>query len=127
MARLDIELAGKLVMHELSLARDLLKTVEKNLASADARVLRIDLRIGTAAGIVLSSLRFAFAVVAAGTRVEGAELSIVTAPARSRCANCGILYEFDGVIGRCHVCGTLGGELLSGNEMILRSIEVADV
>jgi hydrogenase nickel incorporation protein HypA/HybF len=63
-------------MHELSVARDLLDAVEKNLASGDTRVLRIDLRIGTAAGIVLHSLRFAFAVLAAGTRAEDAELSI---------------------------------------------------
>ncbi len=114
-------------MHELSIAQDLLEKVEENLGPGGVRVLRIDLKIGSAAGIVLESLRFAFEIAAAGTRAEGAELSIVSEPARSRCAACGILFQFDGMIGSCPRCGRLGGELLSGNELVLQSIEVADV
>jgi hydrogenase nickel incorporation protein HypA/HybF len=114
-------------MHELSLARDLLAAIERKLDHNDERVVRVDMSIGSAAGIVPESLRFAFRVLAEGTRADGAELVIATAPARSRCGNCGILFAFDGMIGRCPACGRLGGELLSGDEMILRAIEVADV
>jgi hydrogenase nickel incorporation protein HypA/HybF len=114
-------------MHELSLAQDLLKTVEQNLGAAGGRVLRVEVAVGSAAGIVSESLRFAFSALAQGTKAEGAELSIVTMRARSRCTNCGILFDFEGMIGACPECGQLGGELLSGNEMILRTIEVADV
>jgi len=114
-------------MHELSLARDLLATVEKTLGSSDARVIRIDLNVGSATGIVSESLRFAFDALARGTRAEGAELSILATSARCRCATCGIIFEFDGMIGNCPACGRLGGQLLSGNEMVVRSMEVADV
>jgi hydrogenase nickel incorporation protein HypA/HybF len=114
-------------MHEISLARDLLDTIERNLGSDDARVVRVDISIGSAAGIVSESLRFAFRALAGGTRADRAELAIATVSARSRCGNCGILFEFEGMIGRCPTCGRLGGELLSGDEMILRTIEVADV
>lgn len=114
-------------MHELSIARVLLERVEENLGSAHARVYRIDLAVGSAAGIVADSLRFAFEAVAQGTRSQGASLSIVTVPARSRCTGCGTIFEFRGMIGHCPGCGQLGGELLSGTEMILRTIEVVDV
>jgi hydrogenase nickel incorporation protein HypA/HybF len=114
-------------MHELSLARDLLGAIERKLDRSNAQVVRVSVCFGSAAGIVPESLRFAFRVVCEGTRVEGAELSITTIAARSRCVDCGIVFEFDGLIGRCPDCGRLGGELLSGNEMILRTIEVAGV
>ncbi len=114
-------------MHELALARDLLANVERRLKPRDARVVRVRVNVGSATGIVSESLRFAFQVIAEGTRMQDAELVITTVPARSRCPGCGALYAFEGMIGRCPDCGRLGGELHSGNEMILRTIEVADV
>jgi hydrogenase nickel incorporation protein HypA/HybF len=114
-------------MHELSLARDLLAAIERNLDRADTRVVRVNVGVGAAAGIVSESLRFAFRVICEGTQVDGAELSVTTIAARSRCADCGIVFAFHGLVGRCPGCGRLGGELLSGDEMILRTIEVADV
>ncbi len=114
-------------MHELSLARDLLTAVERKLKPSEARVVRVSISVGAAAGIVTESLRFAFGIIAEGTQVEGADLLITIVPARSRCVGCGILFDFEGMIGRCSGCGRLGGELLSGNEMMLRTIEVADV
>jgi hydrogenase nickel incorporation protein HypA/HybF len=114
-------------MHELSLARDVMGAIERKLDRSNARVVRVNVSVGSAAGIVPESLRFAFRAVCEGTRADGAELSVTTIAARSRCTDCGIVFEFDGLIGRCPGCGRLGGELLSGNEMILRTIEVADV
>jgi hydrogenase nickel incorporation protein HypA/HybF len=114
-------------MHEVSLARDLLAAIERKLDHNDARVVRVKLSIGSAAGIVPGSLSFAFRVLAEGTRADGAELAIATVSARSRCTACGTVFAFDGMIGRCPACGQLGGELLSGVEMLLRAIEVTDV
>ncbi|HTW88128.1 MAG TPA: hydrogenase maturation nickel metallochaperone HypA [Candidatus Binataceae bacterium] len=114
-------------MHELPLARDLLATIERKLDRSNTRVVRVSISIGSAAGIVSESLRFAFRVIAEGTRVDGAELSVTTIAARSQCSDCGIVFEFYGLIGQCPGCGRLGGELLSGDEMILREIEVTDV
>jgi hydrogenase nickel incorporation protein HypA/HybF len=114
-------------MHELSLARDLLAAIERKLDGGDARVVRVSVGIGAATGIVSDSLRFAFRVICKGTQLDGAELSVTTVAARSRCTSCGMVFEFAGMIGRCPECGRLGGELLSGDEMILRTIEVADV
>lgn len=114
-------------MHELSLARDLLAAIEREFADGGGHIIRVNVGIGAAAGIVPASLRFAFRVVCEGTQADGAELSVTTIAARSRCNDCGIVFEFYDLVGRCSRCGRLGGEFLSGNEMILRTIEVADV
>ena len=114
-------------MHELSLARDLIAVIERKLDRNNARVVRVSVSVGSAAGIVSESLRFAFRVISKGTRADGAELSVTSIAARSRCADCGIVFEFNGLIGQCPSCGRHGGELLSGDEMILRAIEVDDV
>lgn len=113
-------------MHELSLARNLAAAVERSLEPGDSRVVRIALSLGAAAGITAESLRFAFRAVTEGTRMEGAELSIATEPARSRCTACGIAFTFEDVIGRCPQCGGVGGELLAGGGLLLREIELAD-
>jgi hydrogenase nickel incorporation protein HypA/HybF len=86
-------------MHELSLARDLLATIERKLNHNDARVVRVKISIGLAAGIVPESLSFAFRVLAEGTRADGAELVIATVSARGRCTRCGTLFAFEGMIG----------------------------
>ena len=104
-----------------------MQAVERNLDSDHCRVLRINLKVGSAAGIVIDSLRLAFRLVSSGTRADGAALSIETVPAACRCSNCGVVFKFSGMIGHCTACGSLGGELLSGDEMIVRSMEVADV
>ena len=84
-------------MHEFSLARDLLSAMERNLDRSNSRVVRVAVIVGSAAGISSGSLRFAFRVISEGTRMEGAELSITTIAARSRCADCGIVFDFDGL------------------------------
>jgi hydrogenase nickel insertion protein HypA len=114
-------------MHELAIAIDLLAAVRRNLESVDARVVRVIVNVGSAAGIATDSLRLAFHAIASGTREDSAELVLTIVAARSRCTNCSKVFEFSGVIGRCPVCARLGGELLSGDEVMLRAIEVTDV
>ena len=114
-------------MHELSFAIDLLAAVEQSLGPRDVRIVRVIVSVGSAAAIVPESLRFAFAVISAGTRAAGAELLVTTTAARSRCVDCGMVFEFEGMIGRCLQCGRLGGKILSGDEVVLQAIEVTDV
>ena len=114
-------------MHELSFAIDLLAAVEQNLGPGDRRVVRVIVSVGSATGIAPESLRFAFHAVAIGTRAEGTELTVTTTAARCRCVDCGTVFEFEGMIGHCLRCGRLGGKMLSGDEVTLQAIEVADV
>ena len=114
-------------MHELALARGLLSAVERNLTPADTRVVRVRVLAGAASGIAPDALRFAFRVLAEGTRADGAEMTVRTAAARAFCADCRETFEFHGLLGNCPRCGRLGGELVTGDELMLEAIEVADV
>lgn len=114
-------------MHELSLARDLLCAAERNFGARKGKLVRVNVGVGSAAGIELDSLRLAFRVLVQGTRFDGAELSVTSIAALSRCTDCCIIFEFEDMIGHCPRCGRLGGELLCGDEMVLRAIEVTDV
>lgn len=114
-------------MHELALARGLLAAVERNVTPADARVVRVRVLAGAASGVVPDALRFAFSVLAEGTRAAGAEIAMRTVAARALCRACGETFEFHGLLGQCPRCGRPGGEFISGDELALEAIEVADV
>lgn len=114
-------------MHELSLALDLLGAVERNLAGGVGSAVRIRVSVGAASGVVPAALEFAFRAAVSATPMEGVELALHVVPASSRCFDCGRVFEFTGIIGACPECGRLGGELLSGGELMLEAIEVADV
>jgi hydrogenase nickel incorporation protein HypA/HybF len=114
-------------MHELAIARYLLAAVERHLGAEPARVVSIELTIGAATGVAPDALGMAFAAVAHGTCAERAELRIHRAPGRSRCAHCAVEFAFDDMVGQCPRCGRPGGDVFAGDELMLETIEVADV
>lgn len=114
-------------MHELSIARALVATVDRCLPGAGEGICALRVAVGAATGVVPEALALAFQAVVAGTRLARARLIIERVAARSRCIACGTEFSFDDVLGHCPSCGTLGGELLAGEELLLRSVEVTDV
>jgi hydrogenase nickel incorporation protein HypA/HybF len=114
-------------MHELSVARALIAAVERHVPSPAACVQSVRVIVGAATGIVPSALELAFRAVAADTALRDAQLILERVPAHSRCCDCARDYTFDGLLGVCPYCGGLGGELLDGDGIELRSIEVSDV
>ena len=112
-------------MHELSVCEALVDQL-RDLAAREAaqRVTRVLLRIGPYAGVVPDLLEHAFPVASAGTVAEGAVLGIEDAPVRVRCRACGA--ETAPEPGRlvCGSCGDYRTDLLSGDEMLLVSVEL---
>lgn len=114
-------------MHELSIARALLELAARHLPAGGVVVRGVRVAVGGASGIVPEALDLAFRAAAADTRFAGARLTIEPVPGRSRCADCGTEFAFAGLLGQCPACGALGGELLAGDGIELRAIEVTDV
>jgi hydrogenase nickel incorporation protein HypA/HybF len=113
-------------MHELAIARALINAVEaRRPAAVTVRSVRV--AVGAASGVVLSALDLAFRAAVAETALCDARLDLERVPARCRCHDCGREHVFDDVLGVCPHCGGLGGELLGGDAIELRSIEVSDV
>ncbi len=115
-------------MHELALMQEV---CELALAAAAAdgatRITRIQLRVGTVAGVNAEALRSAFAVVMAadaGHAAAGADLQLELVPTRCWCPHCNQSFLPADVIHACPLCGQLSSRILEGRELELTALEV---
>ena len=91
---------------------------------AATRVTRIELDIGPLSGVEADLLRNAYPIAAAGTLAETAELLIHEADIIVRCSECEA--ETRAIANRlvCGQCGDFRTRVISGDEMILRRLEL---
>lgn len=112
-------------MHELSVCMSLLEQVAAIAAERSAvSVVKIELDIGPLSGVEADLLRNAYPIAAAGTIAETAELIIHEADIVVRCTDCGA--ETPAIPNRlvCGACGDYRTQVVSGDEMILKSLEL---
>lgn len=112
-------------VHELAVCQGLLRQVMDIARQEQARtVTRILVRIGPLSGIEPRLLASAFPIASAGTPAAGASLVLETLPVRVRCEQCGA--ESDALPNRllCGQCGDYHTRLLSGDELLLASVEL---
>jgi hydrogenase nickel incorporation protein HypA/HybF len=112
-------------VHELSVCLALIEQVESIARDRGASgVERIHLRVGPLSGIEPPLIRSAFPLAAAGTLAERARLEITTSPVRVRCRQCGAESGAEPNRLVCAACGAYRTELVSGDEMLLASLEL---
>jgi len=112
-------------MHELAVCQGLMSQVEQIAQREHAeRVSRILLSIGPLSGVEPQLLTDAFPIASAGSVAEGAELQIEQPAVRVKCLSCG--EESDAQANRllCAACGDYRTQLLSGDELLLKSLEL---
>lgn len=112
-------------MHELSVAQALVEQVARITGEQHARFTSsIRVRIGPLSGVEAELLANAFPLAAAGSVAEHARLDILMAPIRVRCRTCGA--ESDATANRllCGACGDWHTQVISGDELILESVEM---
>ena len=119
-------------MHELAVAQALVDQVDtvidRHAASQDQhaawRASLIRVRIGPLAGVVPELLASAFPLAAAGRRMQHAALEFAHAPIRVHCQTCGA--ETDAAMNRllCGACGDWHTRIVSGDELLLESVEL---
>lgn len=113
-------------MHELSIAQCLVDAAcDAARSEGSGRVKRLTARIGVLSGVVKEALQFSFGLAAEGTACEGAVLSIEDVGVSVLCRRCdGPRALPDGWHFVCPVCGAATGELLTGRELELVSVEI---
>lgn len=112
-------------MHELSVCQGMLQQVAALAAEHHARgVSRIVVQIGPLAGVEPQLLQEAFPIARAGTPAEAAELEVESLPLRVRCQSCGAESEARPNRLVCAACGDWRTQLLSGDELILKRVEL---
>jgi hydrogenase nickel incorporation protein HypA/HybF len=109
-------------VHELSITQELVDTIAGRVG--DATVTGVRLEIGALSGVLPDAVRFCFDVVCAGTSLAGARLSIVEPAGRARCRDCADEFDLDDLIPLCP-CGGANVEIVSGRQVLIRSVEVA--
>ena len=111
-------------MHELSVCQELVAQVEQLAIQERARVCSITLRIGPLSGVEPALLEQAYPLAVAGTALSAARLVIEALPVRVHCRRC--LQDTEAAANRmlCAHCGDWRTELLSGDELLLSSVEL---
>jgi hydrogenase nickel incorporation protein HypA/HybF len=111
-------------MHELAICQALVSQVEAISRQRGARVHAVRIAIGPLAGIEPALLADAYPLAGAGTAAEGSRLLIEERPIRVRCRVCSA--EGAASVNRllCGDCGDWRADLISGDEMLLLSIEL---
>jgi hydrogenase nickel incorporation protein HypA/HybF len=112
-------------MHELSVCYGVLDQVESIARENNATAVRaIHLRIGPLSGVEPQLLEQAFPLARAGTIAADAELVIESLPIRVRCDTCGA--ETPATPSRlvCGRCGDWHTRMVSGDELLLASVEL---
>jgi hydrogenase nickel incorporation protein HypA/HybF len=112
-------------MHELSLCQALLAQVEQVAQDHQAhRVDKVVLRIGPLSGVEPRLLQDAFPIARAGTVAADAELLIEELPLTVRCQSCGAETAAQPNRLICGACGDWHTQLISGDELLLASVEL---
>lgn len=112
-------------MHELSVCQALIGQVEAVARQRGAcQVKSVRVRLGPLSGVEATLLQQAYPLASAGTLAEASRLVIEPAPVRVKCETCGAESEAEPNRLLCARCGDYHTRLVSGDEMMLMSVEL---
>ncbi|MBE0596491.1 MAG: hydrogenase maturation nickel metallochaperone HypA [Desulfuromonadales bacterium] len=115
-------------MHEMGIVLQIIETARAAIPPQlqGIQVKALNLRIGKLTAVVPESLRFCFNIARQDTVLAGASLRIEEVPIEAACRDCGERSIIETPPFTCSRCG--GGDLaiLSGRELIVTSLELAD-
>ncbi len=95
---------------------------------ADGRaVKKVTVRIGHLRQVVPDALQFGWEMLTESTDLKGAEFAIEQVPATVSCNECAAETTLDMPILVCGVCGSFEVKLLTGEEFLIVSMDVAEV
>jgi hydrogenase nickel incorporation protein HypA/HybF len=120
-------------MHELAVAQAIVAAAERHAGGRPVSVVRV--RVGRLRQVVPEYLSFYFEVASKETVCEGAELESERVPSLLRCSDCGAKWDpaptparsGDELIVRfrCPECESADHRVVSGDELVVESIDVS--
>ena len=112
-------------MHELSVCQSIISQVTQIARANNAvSVSRIIIQLGPLSGVEAPLLQHAFPIASAGTIAQNAKFETQLSSIIIRCQLCH--NENEAKINKllCNACGAWQTSLISGDEMILKSVEL---
>ena len=116
------------IMHEMGIALQVVEIAKNSIPPelTGVKVEAVNLKVGKLSAVVPDSLRFCFDVVVKDTPLEGAVLNIEEIPVKAACNDCNHIFEINGPAFSCPKCNSGGITMLSGRELDIESIEIAE-
>lgn len=112
-------------MHELAIARSILRIVEEHARREGVeRVKKVSVRIGGFSCVEPSSLTFCFDALKRGTVAGSAFLEIDKEPVKGSCDECGGSFEVEGFVFSCPLCKGKRFKVTGDDEMKVLYMEV---
>jgi hydrogenase nickel incorporation protein HypA/HybF len=115
-------------MHEMGIAMQVVEIAVASIPAdlKDARVKRVNLKVGKLSAVVSESLQFCFQIAIQDTPLRDADLNIEEIPLRIRCTDCDVEWTAHEPVFVCRKCNGSSIEMLSGRELDITSIEVVE-
>jgi len=115
-------------MHEMGIAMEIVEIVKSSIPEEmkDAKVEKVNLKVGKLSAIVVDSLEFCFNLVVKDSTLEGVELVIEEVPVVARCKECQHQWTVDDPVFTCEKCQSGAIDILSGRELDISSIEIEE-
>jgi len=111
-------------MHELALARDILRKIEVEAAARGFKKVSYGrVRIGETLLSDQTELEEMFIAVSKGTIAEGMNLDITISPVKAFCRNCKKEFRTGELRLDCPECGLADVEISQGKELIIERLE----
>lgn len=113
-------------MHEGPVTESILNIVLEYAEKHHARkVKKVNVVIGKMTGYMESSIKFYWSALTVDTIAYGSEIEITYVPIKVKCRNCSETYEAEDQFGLfCPSCGFFGGDIESGKELYVDSVEI---
>ncbi|WP_457553001.1 hydrogenase maturation nickel metallochaperone HypA/HybF [Desulfobacula sp.] len=115
-------------MHEMGIAQQLVQIALDAIPEEieNPRVEKLNLRIGRLASVVEHSLTFCFEIITKDTPLESASLEIDFIAVMVHCKSCDHTWEVTGPVFKCPFCEDGDVEMLTGREIEITSLELAE-
>jgi hydrogenase nickel incorporation protein HypA/HybF len=111
-------------VHELSLCGSIANIVTRHAAGRPVSVIHV--QVGQLRQVVPDTLVFCWELVSEGTPLAGSRIDVEGVPARIRCRACGHVAEVgDLPVFACRDCGSIDAEVISGEEFMVTSLDLA--
>ena len=112
-------------MHELGIATSILECVQAEAKRhPDSRITKVGVKIGELSGVDRDALQFGFEVLIKDTEWEPLVLDLEYIPRMQRCSKCVYEFRMTEFDPRCPLCGELGTQCISGEELDIVYMEV---
>ncbi len=114
-------------MHEFSIAMSIIEVAEKEALAVEAvSISSLILDIGTMSGIEYYALDTALEMAVKDTMLEKSIITVNKIQASAKCSDCDHTFIIESITDACPECGSFFSDVISGNELKIKSITVED-